>query len=86
MWFRTVEKRYGMADAELCNDTCWSHFAPYALRTKAMLAVAEFPGLERLKKDVGFRMSAVLNTQSIEETGMNSFIFRMNECRVQFTR
>jgi hypothetical protein len=87
VWFRTVEKRYGMADAKWCNDSCWSHFAPYeALRIKTMLGMPEFPGLEGLKKAMGFRMYAVLNTRSIEQIDQRSFIFRMNECRVQSTR
>ena len=87
VWFRTVEKRYGMVDAKVCNDSCWSHFAPYeALRIKRMLGMPEFPGLEGLKKAMGFRMYAVLNTQAIEDVDHRCFIFRMNECRVQTTR
>jgi hypothetical protein len=87
LWFLGVESRYGMDSAKHCNDTCWSHFAPYeALRIKTMLGMPDSPGLEGLKRAFGFRMYAMINEQSIDDTGPNSFIFRMNECRVQATR
>ena len=46
----------------------------------------ENPGLEGLKKALGFRIYSCLNTQSIEDDGDYAFIFRMNECRVQLAR
>jgi hypothetical protein len=87
LWFLGVEGRYGMESAKHCNDTCWSHYAPYeALRIKTVLGMPASPGLEGLKTAFGFRLYAMINKQSIEQTGPNSFIFRMNECRVQSTR
>jgi hypothetical protein len=87
LWFLGVESRYGMESAKHCNDTCWSRFAPYeALRIKTRLGMPASPGLEGLKTAFGFRMYAMINKQSIEQVDSNSFIFRMNECRVQSTR
>jgi hypothetical protein len=87
VWFLGVEGRYGMASAKHCNDMCWSHFAPYeAMRIKSLLGMDASPGLQGLKTALGFRMYATINKQSIEEIDANSFIFRMNECRVQATR
>jgi hypothetical protein len=87
LWFLGVETRHGMVSAKHCNDTCWSHFAPYeAQRIKTRLGMPASPGLEGLKTAFGFRMYAMINRQSIEDSGPDSFIFRMNECRVQSTR
>lgn len=87
VWFQTVEKHYGMDYAKRCNDTCWSRFSPYeALRIKKLLGLPESPGLEGLKTALGFRMYARINKQSIEKINETSFIFRMNDCRVQSAR
>jgi hypothetical protein len=73
--------------AKRCNDTCWSRFSPYeALRIKKLLKLPQSPGLEGLKVALGFRMYARINKQSIEEIDETSFIFRMNDCRVQSAR
>jgi len=87
VWFQAVEGRYGMADAKHCNDTCWTHFAPYeALRIKKLLGMPKSPGLEGLKTALGFRMYTRINRQSMEEIDDRAFLFRMVECRVQKAR
>ena len=87
VWFQAVEGPFGMADAKICNDTCWSRFSPYeALRIKKLLEIPESPGLEGLKTALGFRMYTRINKQSIHDIDANSFIFRMDECRVQSAR
>lgn len=87
VWFQAVEKRWGMDSAKRCNDTCWSRFSPYeAYRIKELLGLGSHPGLEGLKKALGFRMYARINKQSIHEVDEQSFIFRMDDCRVQSAR
>ncbi len=87
VWFQAVEGPFGMADAKHCNDICWSSFSPYeALRIKKLLDMPESPGLEGLKTALGFRMYTRINKQSIHEIDDGSFIFRMDECRVQSAR
>ncbi|NLI83659.1 MAG: cytosolic protein [Deltaproteobacteria bacterium] len=87
VWFQAVEKRFGMDTAKRCNDTCWSRYSPYeALRIKELLGLSEHPGLEGLKAALGFRMYARINKQSMEDVDAESFIFRMNDCRVQSAR
>jgi hypothetical protein len=87
VWFQSVENRYGMDTAKRCNDVCWSRFSPYeAFRIKELLDLPERAGLEGLKAALGFRMYARINKQSIEDVDDNSFIFRMNDCRVQSAR
>lgn len=87
VWFQTIERSYGMDTAKRINDTCWARFSPYeALRIKRLLGLPEAPGLEGLKRALGFRLYARINRQSIEEVDDRSFIFRMNDCRVQSAR
>ncbi len=87
VWFQAVEKQFGMDTAKRCNDTCWSRFSPYeAHRIKELLGIPELGGLDGLKTALAFRMYARINKQSIEDVDAKSFIFRMEECRVQVAR
>jgi len=87
VWFQSVEFEYGMNDAKRCNDSAWAHFSPFeAWSIKRMLGLSEHPGLEGLKKALKFRLYAYVNKQSFAEETENSFVFRMNECRVQVAR
>ena len=87
VWFQAVEFTNGMNDAKRCNDSCWAHFSPFeAWSIKRFLNLGEQPGLEGLKKALGFRVYARINVQSFEDDGPDAFIFRMNECRVQVAR
>lgn len=87
VWFQTIEASEGMNEAKRCNDSCWAHFSPFeAASIRQMLDLPENSGLEGLKKAMGFRVYGCINKQSIvEETG-TSFVFRMDECRVQVAR
>ena len=87
VWFQAVEFEYGMNDAKRCNDSSWAHFSPFeAWSIKRILGLPEQAGLEGLKKAFQFRLYAFVNKQSIVEETANSFVFRMNECRVQVAR
>jgi hypothetical protein len=87
VWFQAVEFESGMNDAKRCNDSCWAHFSPFeAWSIKKFLNLPQKPGLEGLKKALGFRLYARINTQSFIDEGSDSFIFQMNECRVQYAR
>jgi len=86
-WFQAVEKKFGMDYAKRCNDTAWTRFSPYeARRIKRLLNLSESPGLDGLKQALNFRLYAMINIQSFEDVDERSFIFRMNECRVQCAR
>ena len=70
-----------------CNDSCWAQFSPFeAASIKNFLNLGEQPGLEGLKRALGFRVYGTINVQSIVEVDDNSFIFQMNDCRVQSAR
>ena len=87
VWFQAVEFDMGMTDAKRCNDSCWAHFSPYEARAiKNFLKLSDQPGLEGLKQALNFRMYAMINKQSIVDEGPDSFVFQMNDCRVQSAR
>ena len=87
VWVQAVEFEYGMNEAKRCNDSSWAHFSPFeAWSIKRILGLPEQAGLEGLKKAFQFRLYAFVNKQSIVEETENSFVFRMNECRVQVAR
>ena len=87
VWFQAVEFDRGMNDAKRCNDSAWAQFSPYEANSiKTFLNLGENPGLDGLKKALGFRMYAMLNKQKIVNDTENSFEFQMNECRVQVAR
>ncbi|MFH0864861.1 MAG: DUF6125 family protein [Bacteroidota bacterium] len=87
IWFQTIEFMNGMTDAKSCNDSCWEKFSPLeAWSIKRFLNLPENPGLEGLKQALHFRLYAFINKQSVADETENSFIFRLNDCRVQSAR
>jgi hypothetical protein len=87
VWFQAVEFSKGMFDAKRCNDSCWSQFSPFeAWSIRRLLDLPENPGLDGLKKALRFRLYATINKQSITDETPNSFVFQMNDCRVQSAR
>ena len=87
IWFQQVESTLGMFDAKRCNDSCWAQFSPFeAWSIKRMLDMEKKPGLEGLKTALQYRLYAAVNKQSIVEETENSFVFLMNDCRVQSAR
>jgi len=87
VWFQAVEFARGMFDAKRCNDSCWSNFSPFeAWSIKRFLDLPPNPGLDGLKRALRFRLYATINRQSISEETATSFIFQMNDCRVQSAR
>jgi len=87
VWFQTVEFERGMFDAKRVNDSCWSNFSPFeAMSIKRLLNLPDNSGLEGLKQALQFRLYATINTQSIIDETQTSFVFQMNQCRVQNAR
>ncbi|NNG00436.1 MAG: cytosolic protein [Desulfobacteraceae bacterium] len=87
IWFQAVERKFGMFDAKRCNDTCWTRFSPFeAARIKNLLELPANGGITAMKKALGFRLYSQINEQSIEDIDEKSFIFQMNQCRVQVAR
>lgn len=87
VWFQEIEKQEGMNEAKRCNDSCWAQFSPFeASSIKSLLQLEQRPGLEGLKQALAYRLYAVINKQSITDETEDSFVFQMNDCRVQSAR
>ncbi len=87
IWFQAVEFSDGMAEAKHCNDSCWEKFSPLeAWSIKRILNLPEQPGLEGLKQALQLRLYAFINKQSFTCETPDSFMFQMNDCRVQGAR
>ena len=87
VWFQAVETDHGMNDAKRCNDSTWGRFSPFeAWSIKELIGLDEQPGLAGLEKALNFRIYGRLNKQSVHWESENSFVFQMNECRVQVAR
>jgi hypothetical protein len=87
VWFQTVESHYGLWEAKRCNDSCWARFSPFeASSIKKFLGLPEQAGLEGLKKALRFRVYGRINVQTFIDDTPSSFIFQMNDCRVQSAR
>ena len=87
VWFQAVEFEHGMNDAKRCNDSTWAQFSPFEAQSiKRILNLPEKAGLEGLKQALQYRLYAFVNKQSFRDETENSFIFQMDECRVQVAR
>jgi hypothetical protein len=87
VWFQAVEFSSGMKDAKYCNDKTWADFSPFeAWSIRQFLGLEENSGLEGLKNAMFYRLYATINRQSIVEETPTSFVFQMDDCRVQSAR
>jgi len=87
LWFLAVEAEHGMDPAIQHDRTAWEKFTVIeAKRIMKRHGIAPGSGLAGLKKALGYRLYAHLNEQEIVEETEHSFVFRMNDCRVQSAR
>lgn len=87
LWFQAAEQKFDMQTAIELDTTAWERFTVIeAKRIMARHGIGENAGLEGLKKALGFRLYAVLNTQEIRNETEKSFEFYMVDCRVQSAR
>jgi hypothetical protein len=87
LWFLAVEADHGLETAIKHDATAWERYTVIeAKRIMKRHGIASGSGLEGLKKALKYRLYAYLNIQEIVEETENSFVFRMNDCRVQSAR
>lgn len=87
LWFQAVEGQFDMDTAIELDRQAWEKFTVIeARRIMARHNIAENSGLEGLKKALGFRLYAFINTQVIGNETEKSFEFYMQDCRVQSAR
>lgn len=86
-WFQAVEREFGMEAAIRLDRNCWAKFTIIeAKRIMVRHNIPEKSGLEGLKKALKYRLYSRLNVQEVVEETENRFVFRMNNCRVQYVR
>ncbi len=87
LWFQAVESKFDIDTAIQLDKEAWEKFTVVeAKRIMARHDIPENSGLEGLKKALGFRLYALINTQVIGNETENSFEFYMQDCRVQSAR
>jgi len=87
LWFQAVERRFGIDEAIALDVNAWEKYTVLeAKRIMSLLKIEEGEGLESLEQCLKYRMYAFLNEQEIIRPDEKTLIFRMNKCRVQFTR
>ena len=86
VWFQSIEKKYGMAEAMEHDANAWRSFTVIeATRIKSFLNLPERAGIEGLKKALSYRFYANLNQDEIIVKD-NILIYRTLNCRVQNAR
>jgi hypothetical protein len=87
LWFQAVEREFGMEAAILLDRKAWEKFTVIeAKRIMARHNIQPNSGLAGLKKALNYRLYSRLNVQEVAEETKNRFVFRMNNCRVQYAR
>jgi hypothetical protein len=87
LWFLAAEGQYGMEKAIDLDRRAWEQFTVIeAKRIMKRHGIPPNSGLDGLKKALGFRLYAHLNIQEVVDETATSFVFRMNDCRVQSAR
>lgn len=86
VWFQSVERKFGMAEAMEHDENAWRSFTVIeAKRIKEFLCLPERPGLEGLQQALAFRLYANINEYEIILQD-NALIYRTLDCRVQNAR
>jgi hypothetical protein len=87
LWFQDLESRFGITEAKVVNDACWSHFAHMeAFKLKKYLGLGENGGLEALERALRLRVYSTINSHATSWDEDGSLLFKMTECRVQSAR
>jgi len=87
LWFLAAESHFGMEMAIQLDRTAWERFTVIeARRIMERHGIKPNSGLAGLKEALKYRLYAHLNIQEIVEETPESFVFRMNDCRVQSAR
>lgn len=87
LWFLAVEAEHGMETAIRHDTTAWEKFTRIeARRIMKRHHIEPGSGLAGLKIALKHRMYAHMNIQEVALETERSFVFRMNDCRVQSAR
>jgi hypothetical protein len=87
LWFLAAEDAFDMETAIELDRRAWERFTVIeAKRIMRFLDIEPGGGIPALKKALRYRLYARLNEQEMIDVDARSFIFRMNDCRVQSAR
>ncbi len=87
VWFRTVEKKYGMDLAKKLNDETWKRFT--VIEAKRIMERFQLPangGIAALEQALKFKLYVHMNEHKTVRVNENKLIHRLNDCRVQSVR
>ncbi len=87
LWFLAAEDAFDMETAIELDRRAWEQFTVIeAKRITRFLDIEEGGGIPALKKALQYRLYARINEQECIQEDEQSFVFRMNKCRVQAAR
>ena len=87
LWFLAAEDAFDMETAIELDRHAWEQFTVIeAKRIMRFLDIEPGGGIPALKKALQYRLYARLNEQEMIDVDERTFIFRMNDCRVQAAR
>jgi hypothetical protein len=87
LWFLAAEGAFDMETAIELDRQAWERFTVIeARRIMRFLEIDPGGGIPALKKALRYRLYAHINEQEIIDLDERTFVFRMNECRVQVAR
>lgn len=86
VWFQSVERKFGMAEAMEHDCNIWEAFTKIeAQKIKEFLRLPSRPGIDGLKRALQLRLYANINEDEIIVDG-SILIYRTLDCRVQNAR
>jgi hypothetical protein len=87
LWFLAAEDAFDMETAIELDRRAWEQFTVIeAKRIMRFLDIEPGGGIPALEKALQYRLYARLNEQEMIDVDERTFIFRMNDCRVQAAR
>lgn len=87
LWFLAAEDVFDMETAIELDRRAWERFTVIeARRIMRFLGIEPGGGIPALKQALRYRLYARLNEQAMTDVDERTFIFRMNDCRVQAAR
>jgi hypothetical protein len=86
-WFLSLEEQYGISTAIDIDREAWRKFSAIeATRIKNILGLKNRPGVEGLRRALGFRLYATINEDMIEVVDDTTLRYYVKTCRVQAAR
>lgn len=87
VWFQSVERKFGLAEALEHDANAWERYTVIeARRIKEFLGLPERAGVEGLERALSLRFYALLNRDEIVREDGRTLVYKVVTCRVQAAR